>query len=70
MVVYYNDKKCEESMKVGSLVSYREACTGLDMWFGLILDINWVSDQALVYWSGSATHYEYLDELEVISESR
>ena len=57
-------------MKIGSLVTYIESCTRLDRWFGIILDINWMSDQALVYWSGSATHYEYLDELEVISEAR
>ena len=54
-------------MKPGDLVTYREACTDqFNMWFGIVLDVNWESDQALIYWSGSATHYEYLDELEMI----
>ena len=57
-------------MKVGSLVTFVGSSGQLDLWFGIVLDVNWESDQALIYWSGSATHYEYLDEIEVVSESR
>ena len=66
----YNDKTCEKNMKVGSLVTFVGSSGQLDLWFGIVLDVNWESDQALIYWSGSATHYEYLDEIEVVSESR
>ena len=57
-------------MKVGSLVTFVGSYNDPPRWFGIILDVDWESDQALIYWSGSATHYEYLDELEVINESR
>ena len=33
---------------------------------GIVLDVDWGNEQALVYWTGNATHYEYIDELEVI----
>ena len=56
-------------MKIGSLVTFVGSSGQLNLWFGIVLDVNWESDQALIYWSGSATHYEYLDELEVINGS-
>ena len=56
----------EEVMKVGDLVAFIEWNKRLDRWFGIVLDVDRLNDQVLVYWSGSATHYEYIDELEVI----
>ena len=54
-------------MKPGNLVTFvGGSYDQFDRWFGIVLDVNWESDQALIYWSGNATHYEYLDELEVI----
>ena len=53
-------------MKPGDLVTFIGLSKQLDRWFGIVLDVDWESDQALIYWSGSATHYEYLDEIEVI----
>lgn len=57
-------------MQPGDLVAFIEWNKRLDRWFGIVLDVDRLNDQALVYWSGSATHYEYIDELEVINESR
>ena len=56
-------------MKPGNLVTFIGSSGQPNLWFGIVLDVDWESDQALIYWSGSATHYEYLDELEVINES-
>ena len=63
MVLFFS---FEEVVKVGDLVTFVGLSGQLDRWFGIVLDVNWESDQALIYWSGSATHYEYLDEIEVI----
>ena len=54
-------------MKVSSLVRYNlPEIEKFHRDVGIVLDVDWVNDQALIYWSGNATHYEYIDELEVI----
>tara|TARA_Y100001970_G_C13926222_1_gene695880 strand:+ start:415 stop:582 length:168 start_codon:yes stop_codon:yes gene_type:complete len=54
-------------MKVSSLVRYN--LSEVEMFHrdvGIVLDIDWGNEQALVCWTGNATHYEYIDELELI----
>ena len=54
-------------MKVGDLVRYN--LSEVEMFHhdvGIVLEVDWINDQALIYWTGNATHYEYIDELEVI----
>ena len=63
----YNGKKCGKDMKVSSLVRYNlPEIETFHHDVGIVLDVDWVNDQALIYWTGNATHYEYIDELEVI----